>query len=248
MSSPVKLKLDFCGLEAAKYAVEHWHYSERLPSGKLVKVGVWEDDKFIGCVMYGDGANKDLLKPYGLKYEEGCELVRVALRAHQTPVSRIVAISFKLLKKACPGLRCVVSFADPDQGHHGGIYQAGNWFYAGMSGSADEYLSRGDKIHGRSLRAKRASMGMTNSHHKNVLEWAREHFDPRIQLVAGSSKHRYLYPLDESLRAKLQSLHRAPPKKRNAAKASCDAPGDQPGEGGSTPTLPLQPSTSSPRG
>jgi hypothetical protein len=246
VSAP-ELKLDYCGLDAAKFAVEHWHYSERLPSGKLVKVGVWEGGQFIGCVLYGDGANKDLLAPYGLKYEEGCELVRIALRAHHAPVTRIVSIAMKLLKRACPGLRLVVSFADPEQGHHGGIYQAGNWVYAGKSGAADEYILAGKRIHGRSLRAKRAAMGMTNSAEKNVLEWAQKYVSPRIRMVSGSQKYRYLYALDAELRRKIQSLALEAPKRKSAAKASCDVPGDQLGEGGSTPTSPLQPSSSEAR-
>ena len=53
----MNLHLDWCSYEAAKYAVEHWHYSHSLPIGKLVKIGVWEDDQFIGAVVFGYGAN-----------------------------------------------------------------------------------------------------------------------------------------------------------------------------------------------
>lgn len=59
------LKLDWCSHEAAKYAVEHWHYSKCMPKSKLAKVGVWEDDRFIGVVMFGVGATKDIVAPYG---------------------------------------------------------------------------------------------------------------------------------------------------------------------------------------
>jgi hypothetical protein len=45
MSDKVDLKVDFCSYEAAKYAVEHWHYSKTMPAGKTVKIGAWEDDK-----------------------------------------------------------------------------------------------------------------------------------------------------------------------------------------------------------
>src|SRR6185312_15094859 len=125
MSSRPELKLDWCSHQAAKYAVGHWHYSKRMPKSKIAKIGVWENNKFIGVVLYGVGATSDLVKAYGLRQEQGCELVRVALREHESPVTRIVAISLKMLKRAFPGLRCVVSFADPQQGHVGGIYQGG---------------------------------------------------------------------------------------------------------------------------
>ena len=48
MSDKVDLRLDWCSYEAAKYAVEHWHYSKRMPKSKLAKIGVWEDGEFIG--------------------------------------------------------------------------------------------------------------------------------------------------------------------------------------------------------
>ena len=51
-----KLNIDFCSHQAAKSAVERWHYSSALPAGKSVKVGVWENGKFVGVCMFGMGA------------------------------------------------------------------------------------------------------------------------------------------------------------------------------------------------
>ena len=45
--SSVDLKVDWCSYEAAKYAVMHWHYSKTMPAGKTVKLGVWENGRFI---------------------------------------------------------------------------------------------------------------------------------------------------------------------------------------------------------
>lgn len=150
MNSRPELKIDWCSHEAAKYAVEHWHYSKSLPVPPLVKVGVWENGKFIGCVIFSRGANNNMLKPYGLEQTEGCELVRVALTKHVTPVSRVVAIAIKFLKARSPTLRLIVSFADPEEGHHGGIYQAGNWLYVGQNAGSTEYIGPdGKKWHGR---------------------------------------------------------------------------------------------------
>src|SRR4030095_14976368 len=98
----VDLKLDWCSHAAAKYAVEHWHYSKTMPKSKLVKIGVWENAIFIGAVVFGVGATSDLVKRYALRMEEGCELVRVALSAHCSPVSRIISIFIKMLKPSFP--------------------------------------------------------------------------------------------------------------------------------------------------
>ena len=126
----VELQIDYCSHKASKYAVERWHYSKTLPVPPLVKIGVWENSKFIGVVIFSRGASCNLLKPYGLKQTEGCELTRVALNRHKTPVTRIIKIAVLFLKKSSKNLRLIVSFADPKYGHHGGIYQGGNWIYS----------------------------------------------------------------------------------------------------------------------
>jgi hypothetical protein len=118
------LRIDWATHEAAKYACEKWHYSGCIPKSKLSKVGVWENGSFIGAVIYGCGATPNLGRPYNLSQNQCIELVRVALKKHQSPVSRIVSIANKWMHKANPRLRLIVSFADTSQGHLGGIYQA----------------------------------------------------------------------------------------------------------------------------
>jgi hypothetical protein len=92
----------------------------------MVKIGAWESGRFIGVVIFAWGMNRNLGSPYGLGIGECCELVRVALSKHKTQVSRIIKIALAFLKSKSPGLKMIVSFADPEQGHSGGIYQAGN--------------------------------------------------------------------------------------------------------------------------
>ena len=145
------LRLDWCSHEAAKYACINWHYSKCLPVGKLVKVGVWEEGKFIGVIIYGRGANHNMLKPFDLKQEEGCELVRIALTSHANQVSRIMAIASRFLKKSNLGLRLIVSYSDLDQGHHGGIYQANGWIYTGKSAKATKVWYKGKWSHKKTV-------------------------------------------------------------------------------------------------
>lgn len=215
------LKLDWLSHEAAEAAVVRWHYSKRMPKSKLVKIGVWEHGKFVGVIIFGVGATGDLVKRYGLLPEQGCELVRVALTKHATPVSRMVAIALRMLRAANPGIRLVVSFADPEHGHAGGIYQAGGWTYDGMTASSDEYLYKGKRWQGRSFR---------NSH-----KGMERH--PDVKIVKGSRKHRYLMPLDAEMRARILPLSKPYPKRVVSTVAS--APVNQTGEGGSNPTTTL---------
>ena len=74
----ITLRLDWCSYEAAKYAVEHWHYSHSMPGGKSVKIGVWEDKQFVGCVIFAFGAQQNLGRAFGLTMYQCSELVRVA--------------------------------------------------------------------------------------------------------------------------------------------------------------------------
>lgn len=220
------LHVDWATHEAAKYACLNWHYSKCLPSGKLVKVGVWESGKYIGVVLFGRGANNRMASAYKLKQDQACELVRIALRDHKTPVSRIAAIAMKFLSHSNQGLRLIISYADPKQGHHGGIYQAGNWIYAGRSQAQSELLIDGVFTHKRSAFAKygTASPEKIRAKSGKDVEWAPKEW-----------KHIYLMPLDAEMRQRIMPLAKPYPKRGTGANS-----GDQPESGGSTPTTTLQ--------
>ena len=143
------LRLDWCSYEAAKYAVEHWHYSGTLQAGKCSKIGVWEDGRFVGVVVFsaGSGSTTKWASRVGLKREQMAELARIGLSTHRAPVSRIVAISIRLLARQSPGLRLLVSYADPREGHRGGIYQAGGWVYVGQTEPDVRYIDKAGREH-----------------------------------------------------------------------------------------------------
>jgi len=206
------LRIDWATHEAAKYAVENWHYSRRMPKSKLAKVGVWEDNRFIGVVIFGvGGGNSTRGDAYGLKPAgDVAELVRVALRDHKTAVSRIIAIAIKMLRDANPCLRLIISFADTVQGHHGGIYQAGNWIYTGLTEGDREFHVKGEILHPRTIHLR----GW-----RQVEEWLRANVDPNARLVRTPGKHRYLMPLDAAMREQIAPLAKPYPKRAKQAMA-----------------------------
>jgi hypothetical protein len=221
MSSRPELRLDWCTHKAARYAVEHWHYSRTMPVSKSAKVGVWENDKFIGAVIYAMGANRNIHKPYNLNKMEAAELVRVALARHETPVSRILAVAQRFICKQSPGLRLLVSYADTEQGHHGGIYQACGWIYAGTTSPKFDFSLNGQKLQRRSYTGKNF-----NGARRVLPQGAKKVFSPE--------KHRYLMPLDEEMRKRIEPLRKPYPKRAGSA-GSGTSP-DQGGRGGATPT------------
>jgi hypothetical protein len=225
MSSPrPELRLDWCSHAAALYAVKAWHYSKRMPIGPMVKIGVWESGRFIGCVLFARGNTPTLGNRYGLTMTEVAELVRVALDHHLSPVSRIVSIAIRFLQRSCPGLRLIVSFADPAYGHHGGIYQAGGWIYSGESEPSWQWFHDGRWKHNREMTSGAFGRG------RKVADYA---VLPRRQTPG---KYRYLMPLDGAMRAQIAPLARPYPKR---AKHPSDAPAVQAGEGGAAPTRTL---------
>lgn len=227
-----ELKLDWCSHEAAKYAVEHWHYSRRMPKSKLNTIGVWEDDKFIGAIIFGYGATADLLSPYGLTMHQGCELVRVALTTHKTPVSKILSRAIKILKTKNPGLRLLVSFADPSEGHHGGIYQATNWVYTGDSQGCYFFRDKKGKVwHPRNVSEDLWRSGKVVRPSDCVRVWK-------------PGKHRYLFPLDDAMRKRIEPLRKPYPKRELCGRGETDnAPQSNEETGGASPTRPLIQST-----
>lgn len=222
MSNKSVLKIDWATHEAARFACENWHYSKCIPKSKLIKVGVWEDGKYIGAVIYGHGATASLGAQYGLTMQQCCELTRVALTKHLSPVSRILSLSLMFLKKKCCGLRLVVSFADQTQGHHGGIYQATNWIYSGETSEAEFYRDPKGKL----WHPRRASKTFNVQKKLVTKDWT-------VEIQRG--KHRYLMPLDDDMRKQIMPLAKPYPKR--VKKLDSENPSEQ---GGAVPTDTLQ--------
>ena len=221
-----KLRIDWATHESAKYACENWHYSKCMPIGKLVKIGAWENNEFKGVIIYGRGTSPQLGCKYNLEQTQCVELVRVALTNHKFCVSRMISISLKFLKRLNPNLRLIVSFASQNEGHHGGIYQAGNWVYSGLTSYQDEFFFKG----------KRATDRVLSEYVKNMRVGRRElEKQGIIYRLPTKPKHRYLMPLDEEIKQRILPLSKPYPKR---TKSGDD--GDHPYSDGATPIRTLQ--------
>ncbi|MGH2517369.1 MAG: hypothetical protein ACRDHP_17105, partial [Ktedonobacterales bacterium] len=180
---------------------------------------------------FSRGANNNMCKPYGLTVTHACELTRVALAEHQTPVSRIVAIAVKMLRKHAPGLRLIVSYADPNHGHAGGIYQAGGWLYTGQTSEDFQAIDKTGRVwHSRQV----SRSGVKRQY--GELRRVPRHDECRIVPLEG--KHRYLMALDDAMRAQIAPLAKPYPKSC-ATSIDSDAPAIHAGDGGANPTVAL---------
>lgn len=181
-----KLLVDWCSHKAATFACENWHYSKKMTAGKVSCLGVWESGRFIGSIVFGQSAAPQRGDPYGLKPTEVAELLRVALKNHVNEVTKIIAISIKMIKKKCPKLKLLVSYADPEQGHKGVIYKAGNWIFNGYSQS--KWTVKG--IHNRAF--------------DGSLVKARKRFGNNVKIDRHKPKIKFIYPLTKELTIKLK--------------------------------------------
>jgi hypothetical protein len=220
----MSLLLDWVGYDAAKYACEKWHYSKCVPVGKSNTIGVWENERYIGCIIFSYGANHNMAKQYCLDQTECVELTRIALTIHKTPVSKLVSIALKILHKKNPELKLIVSYADPEQGHLGSVYQAGNWIFTGTSLSALKVWYKGKWAHKKTV----DDAGINQ-----------EFLKKRVS----EPKYKYLYPLTDDMRLKIEPLRKPYPKKaiKNDEQCVSNVTGSissfHEERGGSSPTL-----------
>jgi hypothetical protein len=233
----MKLLIAPCDYKAATYAVKNWHYSKTMPIGRLVTLGVWEDDVFVGSVIYGRGASSSLGSFLSLDQSQCCELVRVALKSgHKTKTSKVLAIALKVFSKLNPGIKAVISFADPEQKHKGCIYQATNWFFVGLTEIDKQYYLGGKWIHSRNVNS--GPFGRSVAYTKNQIDNA-----PKRKTLP---KIKYVYCFDADTKVKASALShpysaidKAFPKGYFSARvdgASSSTPADQAGDGGASPT------------
>lgn len=203
-----KLKIGPCSRKAAKYAVENWHYSKSLPASGLFLIGVWEAETFIGCIIFSRGANNNMGKRIGLPDPRHCvELTRVALNKHQHTVTHIVKAAFKELRKHNPGIRAVMSYADPEQGHHGGIYQAGGWTYIGRSGAMPNFYINGKRMHPKSIASKYGTNDLNKIKNMGV----------NIQKTKSEPKHTYAIGFDRQMKNRLKKMKQQNPPRTSAS-------------------------------
>ena len=133
----------------ARSIIEKNHYSGRLSSCRYA-LGVFYqpgnqhkffdelEEKLVGCITYGFPIGRRVL---GSIFKEDLELTTknilelTRLFIHdgygKNIESYVISQSFKWLKKNAPDIKVLISYADPEQNHAGGIYQATNWLYQG---------------------------------------------------------------------------------------------------------------------
>ena len=186
--------------KAIVYSCKKFHYSKKPPALNGTAFSVFnKKEEWCGCIIYGSGANPMIGEAYGLKQGQIFELVRMALNGKQESTSKALALSLKLLKKRCPTLKAVVSYADKGQKHIGTIYQATNWYYVGQSeSSSTEFYYKGKWEHSRTIGQLKITKGLNTN---------------KLKRRKASGKIKYMYPFYKEQRKLLEKICKPYPKK-----------------------------------
>ena len=84
-------------------------------------------------------------------------------------------------------MKMIVSYADPEQDHHGGVYQATNWIYLGITKGAKHFKSdKGFNIHSKSLCTGNKGLATKLLKEGKIIS-------------VKKYKHKYIYPLEKNL-------------------------------------------------
>ena len=187
--------------------IKKYHYTHKAPGTLQDALGVYyrgddtskffdDDEKLIGCIMYGYPVGRhvinSIVEDENIKSTNICELLRLFIHDGygKNIESYVIGQSFKWLKENRPKVKILVSYADPEAGHIGYVYQSTNWmFQCPEPGGAiwtsltkDPY----EWMHPRSVHIKFGFAGKDGL--KSVL-------DKPFYIKKSSPKYRYLYLL-----------------------------------------------------
>ena len=141
-----KLSIREIDRKIAKEMIVKNHYSHRwtkvsvalglfYSDGSSHKFFDEPDEKLIGTICYGDpiGRHSGASISTEIPRENAYELVRLFIYdGYGSNIeSYLIGKSFKWLRKNKPNIKGLISYADPQEGHVGTIYQATNWIYQG---------------------------------------------------------------------------------------------------------------------
>lgn len=145
--------------QACEIIIER-HYSRRIVQNSYIHLGVFIDGELVGVLQFGYALNPARADKVvaDTKVGDYLELNRMWLddKAPRNSESRALSFAFKFIRKACPTVAWVQSFADERCGCWGVVYQAANFLYCGHHWTSF-YLLDGEVYHELLLTAHKKS-------------------------------------------------------------------------------------------
>jgi hypothetical protein len=171
-----------CEFNEAKRIIERYHYSHNLPYQCAPLFAITE-----GSSPIIEGVAAYSIPLARMAPRDWLELRRLAcVPGYNFKLSYFVSRTLKILKRE--GVPAILSYADPEHMHHGGIYQASNWIYVGPSiGGQPLFVTDiGEIVHPRTLYSRYGTQSIPK-----ILS-----INPTWRTFHPIPKHRYIMPLN----------------------------------------------------
>ena len=253
----------------ANELVKRVHYSGKVVQNSQLHIGVFYDGRLEGAMQFGPSLDKRKIQGLviGTAWHEFIELNRMAFSEAlpRNSESRAIAVAMRLLRKHAPQVKWVVSFADGTQCGDGTIYRASGFVLTGIRENNQIWVADSGATVSRAAMTAQGTKGaskqkreilsrVTVTKGQYIAETGAASMQPFIE--AGyrplhGFQLRYIYFIDPTYRARLAvpelpyseiermgaRMYRG--QRLQANEAIQDATGDQPGEGGASPTRSL---------
>lgn len=244
----------------ADAVIKRLHYSGKVVNNSQLHIGVFLGASLEGAMQFGPPLDKRRMLGLveGTPWDGMLELNRMAFSdaLPRNSESRALSIAMRLLRKHAPQVQWVVSFSDGAQCGDGTIYRASGFVLTQIKRNDQMWRSPGGDVFAR--------MSLTHFECPNVRAKANAEagVDRRVggltmrpYIEAGwkpipGFQLRYVYFLDPTARERLtcpvlpfsdiDKLGARMYRGRRVGSDTSDTPGDQPGEGGATPTPTLE--------
>ena len=171
----------------AKSVIESNHYSHKIPQAIKYRFGLFYDNELKGVVIFSVPANMHTFTSvfHEVSQHVGLELSRV-YTSDDTPAnfeSYCLSRCLKYIEKRTD-YDVVVSYADPNFGHAGYLYQALNAWYLGETNSEVRYLYKGQLITRRGLGRRKGDS--EKAHRERIMA-------DGAKRVKMKGKHKYIF-------------------------------------------------------
>jgi hypothetical protein len=136
-----EIELKRIAAQPANAFIQKWHYSGKIVRNSQLHFGCFVGPRLMGAMSFGCSLDKrkiiGLVK--GTGWNEFVELNRMAFHDDlpKNSESRCIAVALRLIKKFCPQIKWVLSFADATQCGDGAIYRASGFKLIGIKKNTD---------------------------------------------------------------------------------------------------------------
>lgn len=216
MSEVKQIQINRIDSSSANAFVRRHHYSGKVASNSQLHFGAFLNGQLHGVMSFGPSLDKSKIQGLvaGTGWNEFIELNRMAFdeKLPRNSESRCISIALKLIRKNCPQIKWIISFADGTQCGDGTIYRASGFVLTGIKknttiwqapdGTIATDLSLRLGMRSSATRVSRQSMTMHKTQHFNGAASMKTFKDAGYKPLPGFQL-RYIYFLDRSYIQKL---------------------------------------------